>query len=172
MRHGETDWNVTRRIQGTQPVPINANGVRQIREACNSILEQPALRFAAVVTSPLLRARQSAEICCEILHAPVEIQVDFRERSFGDLEGKTHAEINRLFGIQDIEAFTGDAHGVEPVTELDKRLMHGIEILRARFRKKNVLVLTHGSVIKRIADLHGIVKIGIIPNGAYMQMDL
>jgi uncharacterized phosphatase len=174
MRHGETDWNLAKKIQGIQPVPINTTGIRQIEQTSHFFRIQPGrsgFQFSQLITSPLLRARQSASICSEVLHVLVCVQTDFRERSFGALEGKTHTELKLQFGIVDVEEVEDGRYGIEPVSELDKRLARGIEILKTNYKDEHVLVVTHGSVIKRIAALHG-VQTDIIPNGSFVQLDL
>ncbi len=171
MRHGETDWNRSLRIQGTQPVPLNLNGIRQVQETCGCFKECCEIDFFCVVSSPLLRAKQSAVICGHLLNVPVHILEDFRERSFGILEGKTRQEIETKFGVSNVEEIEFSAHGVEPISMLNERLIHGFFILKATYPAKSILVVTHGSVIKRIAKKNGLCS-EIIPNGEFIQLEI
>lgn len=91
IRHGETDWNVEGRWQGFAPVPLNANGMRQAREAA------PYLKTAGIdriVASDLLRARQTAEIVAETLSLPVAFDSRWREIDLGNWQGLTQNEIS------------------------------------------------------------------------------
>ena len=67
FRHGETDWNVTRRVQGMSDIPLNENGIAQAREVAQKIA---GIRFDAAYASTLGRARQTAEILLGIDGTP------------------------------------------------------------------------------------------------------
>lgn len=90
VRHGETEWNRTRRIQGQSDVPLNEHGRAQA-EALGKRLS--GVRFAAAYSSDLSRTMESAELvtaarACEIVPTP-----ELREFSYGEWEGMTIAEI-------------------------------------------------------------------------------
>ena len=59
IRHGETDWNLEQRLQGATDIPLNENGLELARETAKGLQDVP---FDVVYTSPLTRARQTAEI--------------------------------------------------------------------------------------------------------------
>jgi probable phosphoglycerate mutase len=101
VRHGETDWNVERRLQGRQDIPLNANGRAQAAR-CGDILRDLLVRdgkSAAVldfVSSPLGRARATMELMRGVLGLdPTAYAIDERlvEISFGSWEGSTLAEL-------------------------------------------------------------------------------
>ncbi len=171
MRHGETDWNVAGKIQGIRPVPINLTGIRQIKETCEYFRISSEFRFSHLISSPLLRAKQSAKICSQMLHVPAHVLTDFRERSFGIFEGKTNYEIKDHYGIPDIEKVDQALNGIEPILMLEKRLTNGLKILKTNYKDKNILVMTHGSVIRQIGRWQNL-ELGIIPNGAFVQLDI
>ncbi|POF62431.1 histidine phosphatase family protein [Novacetimonas maltaceti] len=95
LRHGETDWNAEGRSQGRTDIPLNARGVEQARQA-GLVLSRHlgAHPIARIVSSPLGRARRTAEIVAEVLAqhgAPrFEVQIDdgLKEVCFGSEEGK------------------------------------------------------------------------------------
>ena len=64
-RHGETDYNASGRYTGSIDAPINAVGIAQANELAGSVT---GVRFDAVVSSPMLRARQTADIVCAALN--------------------------------------------------------------------------------------------------------
>ena len=89
IRHGETDWNRSGRIMGTQPVPLNANGRRQAVEFAAVLAElhktQP---LAALYTSPLVRTVQTAEIPASSCCLSITLDERLREIGVGDWEGR------------------------------------------------------------------------------------
>ncbi len=86
LRHGETDWNRENRTQGSTDVPLNDAGIAQARQAATLVRGHG---IAAIVCSPLGRARQTADIVGTALGLPVEVHADLREASFGVHEGET-----------------------------------------------------------------------------------
>jgi probable phosphoglycerate mutase len=89
IRHGETDWNVARRIQGQTDVPLNETGVRQaLAMAFNAAHHE----FQAIYSSDLERARVTAEKLAERRGLQIHLLPQLRERNFGIFEGITAAE--------------------------------------------------------------------------------
>ena len=86
MRHGETEWNVARRFQGTTDIPLNENGRRLAGLTARALKDVP---FDAAFSSPLARAYETAQIM--LGDRQVEILKDPRliELSFGEYEGIT-----------------------------------------------------------------------------------
>ena len=96
-RHGQTDMNLTGRIQGARDFPLNEAGLRQAREAAAALAPlEPSL----IVSSPLARARQTAEALSRVVGVDVETDDRLKERSFGLFEGLTGAEIEERFPEQ------------------------------------------------------------------------
>ena len=95
-RHGETDHNVAGRVQGRVDVPLNATGTAQAVQAARALA---ALRPSRIVSSPLARARATAQVLAEKLGGgtgaavPVDVVEDLVERSFGAWEGLTRTQI-------------------------------------------------------------------------------
>ena len=91
-RHGETDWNVERRIQGNTDIPLNENGIRQAH-SLSSYLEreerEKGVPLSFVFTSSLKRAEETAEIVGKRLAVPVEVIPGLEEMDFGVREGKS-----------------------------------------------------------------------------------
>ena len=104
VRHGETDWNRERRIQGSSDVPLNEVGVAQAGAAGAALADAG---YAAVYASPQWRAFETARIISEAIGVPLSgTFTELRERSFGAAEGMTGPEIGARFphGIPDEEA--------------------------------------------------------------------
>src|SRR5688572_11288317 len=94
VRHGETAWARERRYAGSRDVALSEAGRRQ----CEAVARTLAGSLpAAVYSSPLARARASAEIIAQPHRLGVEIDPAFREMTFGDWEGLTREEVAARF---------------------------------------------------------------------------
>ena len=90
VRHGETDWNAEGRIQGMLDVPLNALGLAQARVVGSELAR--SVDVAAVISSDLVRTRETAKPLIEATGFDVTFDARIRERHFGVLQGKTYAE--------------------------------------------------------------------------------
>lgn len=84
FRHGQTDYNVARRVMGQLDIPLNETGRAQAIELADKISEEP---IQAVYTSPLLRAKQTAQILADKIGAPIILDERLMERNNGKLQG-------------------------------------------------------------------------------------
>ena len=84
IRHGKTDWNEIKRIQGSTDTSLNDEGIGMARKAHD---EYEGVRFDICFCSPLKRARQTAELLLEGRDIPIEYDDRLRELSFGEFEG-------------------------------------------------------------------------------------
>lgn len=140
VRHGETDWNVLGKLQGTTDIPLNQVGISQGKE-CASYLA--AFPWDIIITSPLKRAKGTAEIINEQLKLQLVEDGAFKERSFGDAEGMTAEERTATFreneypNQEDRELFI-------------ERLMGGLQGIAQDYSGKRVLLTAHGAVINAI----------------------
>ena len=87
-RHGQTDHNLVGRVQGQVDIPLNATGLAQAAAAAR-ILASP--RPDRIVSSPLSRARTTAQILADLTGLDIEVEADLIERSFGVWEGLDRA---------------------------------------------------------------------------------
>jgi broad specificity phosphatase PhoE len=148
-RHGQSVSNAVRRFQGVQDVGLSDLGARQA-EALGEAIRR--LRIAAVYTSPLERARRTAEIAAAGLGVPLTPVHDLRELSLGDWEGRTVEEIRALPG-DPYEQWVRDPvacppPGAEPLPEVQARVVSAMaDIAAAHPNGQQVLVVCHGGVI-------------------------
>lgn len=84
IRHGETDWNLQQLLQGSTDIPLNENGLELARETAGGLSDVP---FDLIYTSPLQRARQTAEIIRGERDIPLLDEPRIREIGFGIYEG-------------------------------------------------------------------------------------
>ena len=135
VRHGETDWNAEGRLQGHTDRPLNEYGRRQARRLADELAGE---ELAAIYSSDLLRARETAEILGERLGLPVVLEPELREKNWGNWEGLTPAE-------RDGVAFAG-----ESTEEHAARTLRALRRIAARHPDGRVLVVTHGGSLRRV----------------------
>ena len=95
IRHGETAWNVERRMQGHTDVPLSPRGLEQAEELAASLAGRP---IGAIYSSDLRRALQTARPLAERLGLDMNVTPALRERNFGTAEGRTDEEIAAVLG--------------------------------------------------------------------------
>jgi broad specificity phosphatase PhoE len=144
VRHGETDWNKARRIQGATDIPLNDRGREQAAAAAELLARR---RFDRVVASPLSRAFETGSIIASRLGLPVpETAAGMVERSYGEAEGLT---------FEEVEARFPDSSPV-PGRESRGALLARVEASLLQIARSSegamVVVATHGAVIRAIVN--------------------
>ena len=142
-RHGETDWNRDRRVQGQTDRPLNDRGRAQAAELARSLSEE---HLDAVYASDLLRALDTARAVAEPLGLEVVALPALRERDFGTWEGLTDAEILARYPHARTQPW-GDAETRE---ELADRVLAALAEITSRHPEGRVLVVTHGGPIRAV----------------------
>jgi len=178
VRHGQTDWNLQRRIQGSTDVPLNDTGREQAARAGRLLARR---HWDVLASSPLARAYETAAIIgAEIGLGPaaegstgprsIEIVPQLAERAYGDAEGLSDAELARRF--------PGDTPvpGRERRTDVATRAIAALAQLGERHPGAAIVVVTHGgvirSVLKRVAP-GSLAHDGIpISNGSIHSLEL
>ncbi len=148
-RHGQTEWNALGKIQGRQDIELNEVGKKQASTTGEKIKNE---KINIIITSPLKRARETAEIINKQLN--VEIIEDDRliERDYGELEGINkfklkekkvqYPEIDYVCNyIKDVDIFN-----METMQNLCTRIYKCLDEITEKYNNKNVLIVTHGSV--------------------------
>ncbi len=146
VRHGETDWNLQRRMQGRVDIPLNETGRRQAELVAQRL---EGTRWDAIVSSPLIRVMDVSRAIARAIQFPEHEIIerhDLVERAFGEAEGMTLEERTERFGID------GPLPGLEPYEELDRRVMNAMREIEAEYRSRRVLVVAHGGVITGVLD--------------------
>jgi broad specificity phosphatase PhoE len=91
-RHGETDYNAQRRFQGQGDVPLNARGIEQARELAKLAAQR---EWAALWASPIVRARQTAEIVAEAIGLTPRYDMRFAEHDVGRWQDLLFDDVER-----------------------------------------------------------------------------
>lgn len=140
VRHGETDWNRARRIQGRTDIPLNATGREQARLTGMLLTRRP---IARLVASPLSRARETAEIIAAELGLPgPELRDAFVERDYGDAEGLSFHEIDRLFPEGT------PVPGRETREQVAARVLPALLAVASDHPGEAIVVVSHGGAIR------------------------
>jgi probable phosphoglycerate mutase len=146
IRHGKTDWNALGKIQGQTDTPLNNEGIAQAH-ALAERLSRDTMKWDAVVSSDLMRARQTAEIIAGKLDIPLwPGDRRLRERYFGAIEGTTEKERLERWGPD----WRKSDSGQESDDAVRSRALGFIEETAIRHRNVNLLVVTHGSLLAQL----------------------
>lgn len=154
VRHGETDWNVKKIIQGSSDIPLNAIGEQQAKELGKKLRHT---HFDLIFSSDLLRAKRTAELIK--LERALEIQAKevLRERNNGIFEGVSYEEYNKNFGelinkLQDMtieQRWNTKFHPeIESDQEIYLRINPFLRELCIANPGKNILVVAHGAILR------------------------
>ncbi len=148
VRHGETAWNADARIQGHRDIPLNAQGLWQARQLAGALAEEPV---AAIYSSDLSRAWQTAEAIAARLERPIHAEPRLRERAFGSFEGRTFQEIERsqpedalLWRRRDPSFAPG---GGENLLHFRDRVLAVVADIASRHLDALVVLVAHGGLM-------------------------
>jgi broad specificity phosphatase PhoE len=152
-RHGETDWNRELRWQGHSDPPLNELGRRQARALADAL---DGASLAAVYSSDLSRASETAEIVASRLNLPVTAYPALREIDVGSWEGLTLAEIEARYPEAVARWEEKGAHGWqggESHDQMAARVRDAVHSIAARHEDEEILVVTHGGPIRALKAL-------------------
>ena len=147
VRHGETEWNRTGRIQGYADIPLNEHGLKQARAVANYLAEEAP--WHQIYSSDLQRARVTAEQIAARLGISLAVEPRLRERNCGILEGKTREQVEQMFQGVDLKSIDWDRlPGVEHRSALRSRAVEVMTSLAKRHTGEKIIVVSHGAFIK------------------------
>jgi probable phosphoglycerate mutase len=162
IRHGQTDWNRDDRLQGSSDIPLNDTGRAQAHEAA-ALLRDGG--WDAIVSSPLSRARETAEIIAADLGIELgPSYAAFVERDYGINEGGSSSEIVARHPDRDYP-------GAEPLASVVARGKAGLQQVAADFGERDTIIVCHGTIIRyTLAALAGHRLPGIL-NGSISTLE-
>ncbi len=144
VRHGETEWNRIRRIQGASDIPLNDTGRAQAAAVAEILA---AHTFDLIVSSPLSRALETATIIATRLSMPGPlIDPGIVERNYGDAEGSNSEDLASRY-----PAGT-EIPGQESREEVTKRSIQVLQDLALRHPEADILLVAHGGVIRSVVE--------------------
>lgn len=145
IRHGQTDWNLAGRYQGQSDVPLNATGRAQAQTISQILKDQS---FAALYSSDLGRARETAEIIGEMLSLPVQLEPRLREIHQGEWEGQLSTVIRARYADLWQERLVDPASvrppGGETVGEVAARVWAALDEIAQQHPNDSVIIVSHG----------------------------
>ena len=149
IRHGVTESNRQRRYMGRSDEGLSSEGRRQVRQLA---LRGATLDIEAVYSSPLRRARDTAEIVGQPYHLRPELAADFTELDLSRWEGLTANQIEARDG-EAWQTWCADPArlqlpGIEPFTVLQQRVRRGIEGLLRQHAGGTIAVVTHDGIVR------------------------
>ena len=145
VRHGETDWNLAGRLQGSTDIPLNDQGKQSALKTAQ-YFKANGIVISSIMTSPLMRARQTAQIIADVLAIPVIEQQALTERCFGEAEGLTAEERMLKFPDQDIP-------GLEDIQVVRQRVWNVLQTLATAHADESIIIVSHGGVINAILSI-------------------
>ncbi|MEC5388014.1 histidine phosphatase family protein [Uliginosibacterium sp. H3] len=148
VRHGETDWNVARRLQGHEDMPLNANGRAQAAALAAALA---GTRFDAIYSSDLSRAFDTAEAVATRLGMPITRLPAARERNFGVFQGLTRQEAEQRFPEMQARVARREPDFVPPQGESLRQCFERVAAmlgeLADRHAGQTLLLVAHGGVL-------------------------
>ncbi len=159
VRHGETDWNRQRRIQGLTDIPLNETGREQAR-ATGMLLTRR--RWDGIYASPLSRARETAEIIAAEVGLPEPALIDaLVERNYGATEGLDWLQVETQY------PHGTAAPGRESREQVAARVIPALRELAAAHPGEALLVVSHGGAIRAVLnEVEPAASHGMITNGS------
>lgn len=148
VRHGETTWNRDTRIQGHTDIALNEHGRWQAARLGRALREES---LAAIYSSDLKRARDTALAVADLHGLPVHAHIGLRERAFGRFEGQTWDELGLRFPAETLawrKRMPDFAPpGGETLEQLRTRVVDAVQELAARHLGEQILLVAHGGVL-------------------------
>ena len=146
-RHGQTDWNALGKVQGQTDIELNEKGKKQAEKTGKLIKNE---KIDLIITSPLKRAKETAQIINKNFNVPILEDKRLMERSFGQSEGmkknerKKAKEINPK--INDIWDYKRNINfnNMETMKQFCDRIYEFFDELIKEYKDKNILIVTHG----------------------------
>jgi broad specificity phosphatase PhoE len=145
VRHGQSEWNAAGRIQGQIDIQLDETGCQQAQLIADRLADEPV---AAVYSSPLLRAKSTAEAIAERFHLPVQLDPRLMEYDFGVISGSTWHDVvenHPEFASRWLEdPWAVPVVGSEGRVNFAARVMSAVQDILAQHPAEQVAVVAHG----------------------------
>ena len=150
IRHGETDWNAARRLQGHTDIDLNTKGLAQAKQMA-AALKSIDLQFDVLYTSDLQRAAKTAQAIEELFKTSAINNAALRERHLGALQGLTTdeapAQEPELWKSHVSRNIEQNLRGGESIQQFSDRIRTALEQIRAQHSGKTILLVSHGGTL-------------------------
>lgn len=143
IRHGQTDWNIERKMQGGESEKdLNKTGIEQAKQAKEKLKK---IKYDIIIRSPMKRVEQTTNLINE-KKVPIIIDERIRERMLGELAGQVITEEieNNIWDYKLNYEITGG----ENIQNFEKRIIEFIKEIKQKYNDKTILLVAHGGVAK------------------------
>lgn len=140
-RHGQTDWNVQKKVMGRCDEPLNETGLKQAEETRDNLMNT---KIDIILCSPLQRAKQTAEIINDVRNIPIIYDDRLIERDFGEFEGMQTKDFD-FDGYWDYYK-NKKYNQAENIQNFFERIYNFLNDIIEKYQDKNVLIVAHGGV--------------------------
>ncbi len=148
VRHGETEWNVTKQLQGQQNSELTNLGKEQAEQTTEALRYN---KFDALYTSNLKRSIETAQIVNQYHHLEILTDSSLAERNFGIMEGRTSKELQEEYPEIYSKYLSRETKyqipGGESLESFFKRVKTGLNSIIEQNTGKRILIITHGGVL-------------------------
>ncbi len=140
-RHGQTEWNKINKVMGKVNLPLSEVGIKQAKQTKENLKD---IDFDIIISSPLLRAKETTNIINEDRNVLVIYDNRISERDFGEMEGLTINDFN----FEDFWDYYKNLKYVkaENIQDFFYRVHSAIIEYQEKYKDKNILLVTHGGV--------------------------
>jgi len=170
IRHARTEWNLEKKIQGRENTALCRQGIKEAAY-WGSILKPE--NFNLILSSPMIRTRQTSEIIAEKIGVDIVFDINLREQDFGLWEGKTITDIKKdepgVIETQESMGWDFCPTGGEVRISVLKRALKAIGKAADIYDERHILVVTHNSVIKSI--LYSLLNRAFVPDETQVLLD-
>lgn len=151
-RHGETQWNIERRLQGSKDSPLTERGLNQAKNLRDRLKSE---NIDVIYASPTKRALDTAKIIAEANDTPIVVCDDFKEVGFGEYEGKYIKDLPMIGNNNFLEEMFCGNHEIklvngETLLDVKARTFKKLESILKEDENKTILIVTHGMALKVI----------------------
>lgn len=145
IRHGQTDYNLNKKLAGRVNIALNEFGKLQAKEIAITIKD---INIDIIFCSPLIRAQQTCSIINENRNVEVILKEELVERDFGKYEGKNYSKIDgeKCWNYFDN---TYDKK-IETLKDVFGRVYNFLDNIKNRYKDKNVLIVAHNDIGRAI----------------------
>ncbi len=171
VRHGQTDWNVKSIIQGHSDIPLNENGVSQAKKIAEKMTN---VKFDAVFSSDLVRAKRTAEIIVLEKKLAIKTTEALRERFFGRFEGKDWRQYDReivtLLKKYRKAGYDNKKAIMETDSSMISRVITFLREIAVGYAGKTVLMVSHGGLMRTLLIHLGYGTYETLPPGSISNL--
>ncbi len=140
-RHGQTEWNLLKKVQGKADIELNDKGIQQAEITRDSLKEE---RIDLILCSPLKRAIQTAEIINQGRNIRMIIDERVSERDFGEFEGmsNTNFDFNAFWSYKQNLKYDK----AENIKDFFRRVYNFLDNIKNEYAGKRILIVAHGGI--------------------------